>query len=105
MRIWIDDMRKMPKGYDVHVHNYKEAKKLIDADCYTDDYIEHISFDHDLGEDKTGYDIARLIEKYAFKGLIPRMTWEVHSMNPVGASNITKAMKNAERYWDKNDSI
>jgi len=103
MKVWIDDIRKMPKNYDVWIHNYDEAFKLLMSDNYGNDYIEHISFDHDLGEGKTGYDIARIIERFAHDGLIPRMSWEVHSANPVVKRNIEKAMKSAERFWDKND--
>jgi hypothetical protein len=53
-----------------------------------------ISFDHDLGIDKTGYDLARwLVERdLDLNGdFIPStFRFEVHSQNPVGASNIRK---------------
>lgn len=109
MRVWIDDVRPMPRGYDVWIKTYAQAYKLIHNDRYNDDYIEHISFDHDLGghqfvtdpHEKTGYDIACIIERYAHDGLIPRMTWDVHSANPAGALRITQAMKSADRYWDR----
>lgn len=71
--------------------------------------ITHISLDHDLDGDgeldenftRTGYDIATWIEAQAAAGTLPRMTWEVHSMNPSGASRIRAAMESADRYWDE----
>lgn len=59
--------------------------------------IEHmgmpsfISFDHDLGVEKTGYDIAKklveldLDDEYPFP---PGFSFFIHSQNPVGKKNI-----------------
>lgn len=102
MRVWIDDIRKMPEKYDVHIRSYSEARELLIAHAKD---IKHISFDHDLGVDpnwdkeKTGYDIACIIEDFARKGLMKPITWEIHSANPVGSKNIEVAMKKAEEYW------
>lgn len=69
--------------------------------------ITHISLDHDLdadgevAEELTGYDIACWIEANIMDGMrLPRMTWEVHSMNPSGASRIRAAMTACNRLWD-----
>lgn len=43
-----------------------------------------IDFDHDLGQKKTGYDIAKWIVENNY----PILCFRVHSMNPVGRKNI-----------------
>jgi len=65
--------------------------------------LESISFDHDLGEGQTGYDLARLIEVAAFHNKLTRFNWRVHSANPVGKRNIRVAMMAADRYWSANE--
>lgn len=103
MRIWIDDVRPMPKGFDKHFKSYREAYMFLMAHG---DVVTHISFDHDLGSmdpKQTGYELARAIERWASKHLITRMTWAVHSANPVGKKNIEAAMKSAERFWDEDN--
>lgn len=111
MKLWIDDVRPMPKNYDVWAKNAEEAVKLL-----LTGEVTHVSFDHDLGMElsndkdiivtakenkyaKTGYDVAMWIEREAYLGKIKPFTYKIHSSNPVGAKNIESAMKNAERYW------
>lgn len=94
MRIWLDDVRPIPQGWDMHVKTVEEAIELLETH-----EITAISFDHDLGTDKTGYDLAKWIEYMAHSEGLPPLEWHVHSANPVGARNIKAAMKMAERYW------
>lgn len=100
MKLWIDDIRNpaewRPNEHWVWVKNYKDAVSTI-----KDLGVSHISFDHDLGEEMTGYDIAKIIEELASNNAIGRISWEIHSANPVGAANIRMAMESAERFWDK----
>ena len=60
--------------------------------------VMRISFDHDLGTELTGYDVANRIEQWVAEGRIPMPRWEVHSANPVGRRNIEAAMRSAERF-------
>lgn len=90
-KLFIDDLRPVPKGYVV-ARTYKEAIAII---CKGD--VSHISFDHDLGGKKTGYDIAKFIEEQAIKGNVLFDTWQIHSANPVGKKNIEMAMLSAQR--------
>lgn len=58
-----------------------------------------ISFDHDLGDEPepSGYNIAQLLAERVMDGewvLPDEFTFYVHSLNPVGAENITKFMLN-----------
>lgn len=94
IRIWLDDVRPMPSNFNMWCKSYKEVIDIIQFNR-----IEHISFDHDLGETKTGYDVACKIEKLAYDDMIMPFTWEVHSSNPIGRKNIEMAMKNAEKFW------
>ncbi len=61
--------------------------------------VTFISFDHDLGEGPTGYDVAKFIEEGAHVGMLKPISYKIHSANPVGAANITLAMNSAWRYW------
>ena len=102
MRVWLDDVREMPFDFDLHVRTAADAINVLATGG-----VRVISLDHDLGEEKngTGYDVAKWIEEKAFAwghgedaGLCP-LEWHVHSQNPVGAGNMTQALRNADRYW------
>lgn len=95
MRVWLDDERKMPEGYDVWVTSAHWAKKLID-----EGEVTFISLDHDLGDDLgsgSGYDVACHIEMLVSHGQIKMPLWECHSQNPSGRKRIIEAMRSAER--------
>lgn len=104
MNIWLDDQiddpatpeRRPPEGY-VGVKTTLAACRLIKSGR-----VRSIDFDHDLGEILgNGYIVARYIEKQAYLGKIPRISWNIHSANPVGRKNIELAMKSAEKFWDR----
>lgn len=98
MKMWLDDVRPMPDGFDIHVRTEKEAVDLLKTGT-----VHYMSFDHDLGDERrgTGYGVAKYIESAAFLGEIPKLGWRIHSANPVGAKNITQAMQNADKFWQK----
>lgn len=60
-------------------------------------FPEYVSFDHDLGGDRTGLDFAHyLIQLDLDKGTMPiNFNFDVHSANPVGTENIEALL---ERY-------
>jgi hypothetical protein len=102
MKVWLDDIRPMPPGFDVHVRTAGEAIALLRRGG-----VRLISLDHDLGDapNGTGYEVAKWIEEGAFRrsqgepdGLSP-LAWQVHSRNPVGLGNMTRALRNADRFW------
>ena len=87
--IFIDDMR-FPKADiyedfdDIFIYrNYKDSIKALNF-LKDKDYEIYMSLDHDLGEDKTGYDIA----KYIVENNINIGGFNIHSMNVVGRKNI-----------------
>lgn len=107
MRLWLDDERN-PKtpfiqekfGAEpdmIWVKSANQAIMLLNGGS-----INYISFDHDLGEGAgNGYEVAQWIEEQAFYGRIPKLEWNIHSSNPVGAKRIRQAMLNAEKYWSR----
>lgn len=98
-RVWLDDQRPMPEGYDTHVYTATEAINLLKSGAVT-----AISLDHDLGgpENGTGYDVAKWIEQAAYSGA-PRIEWQLHSSNPSGRANMRAALEQAEKFWSENE--
>jgi len=100
MRVWLDDVRVMPEGFDVWVNNATSCIDLIETGMVT-----HISFDHDLGVPIfTGYTVACVLENLAYHNKIKRISWDIHSQNPVGRENIERAMRKADEYWELGES-
>lgn len=98
MKIWLDDLRD-PNHYGhndmLWITNPEFVIKLIGS-------FDEISFDHDLGTKLTGYDVAKEIEKAAWRGKLKKMPkWHIHSANPVGCDNIKKAMISAEKGYNE----
>lgn len=94
--LYVDDLRwpsqeERPNGCVlVVVRNYDGAIEAINS--FTKMGIPiFIDLDHDLGEEKSGYDIARYIVEHQIKNI----EFRIHSMNPVGQYNIRQLM---ERY-------
>lgn len=95
--IWLDDTRPMPSGFDLH---FEDGETMINwLDNLKTITITKISFDHDLGDVRTGYDVAKRIECMAYDNKIKRFGWKIHSANPTGVKNIRAAMLKAEKYW------
>lgn len=100
IRLWLDDIRQIPDDFDVWVKNPRQAISII-----TSKKVEFISFDHDLGHNLTGYDVAKVIELGANMDILDPIGWEIHSANPVGRKNIEMAMISAERFWKENGKL
>lgn len=70
-----------------------------------------ISFDHDLGENDDAMSVARWLERKAYLGKIQcDIKWNIHSMNPIGATNLKAALTSMDMYikmhkWIHNSSI
>ncbi len=95
IKVWLDDVRPVPEGFDLWVKNSKEAIEALKKGG-----VSLISLDHDLGEESgTGYDVAKFIEEMAFRGDMSPMEIRVHSANPVGAMNMMRCVKNARKFW------
>ena len=88
-KIWIDDLRPAPAGYQ-WCRNYEQAVAALNTFSSCGEGIEIVDLDHDLGEEKTGYDIA----KYIVMNNIIIDSFRCHSMNVVGKKNIIQLLIN-----------
>jgi hypothetical protein len=96
-RLFIDDER-YPTEYQMFSHNFVIVRDYDSAvEVVTKLGIpEFISFDHDLGPGKTGYDFALWLAEHVHYGdpqLPEDFEYDIHSMNPVGRDNIRTVMK------------
>lgn len=98
MKIFLDDERPIPDGF-VGVRNYHDFVRVIDSNFSV---ITDISLDHDLGEDKTGYDAALHLEKLVYLGILPRCTISCHSMNPVDKKRIELCLCRINNMFETN---
>lgn len=90
-QLFLDDERFPASGEWRIARSYLEAVALMEAfGCPS-----KISFDHDLGEGPSGFDVAQWLIASDLNDptFIPEsFTFTVHSMNPVGARNIQLLM-------------
>lgn len=91
--IYVDDIRKCPNRIEENFitftcRTYNAAIEVIDYCTSFKDVEVYLDLDHDLGEEKSGYDIA----KYIVENKIPITGYKVHSMNSVGTWNIHQLM-------------
>ena len=89
INLYLDDVRETPDNF-VRVYNYEEFVQFINENSVPD----FISFDHDLGEGKTGFDCAKFLVKSCLDNGISKINFVVHSQNPVGKENIEKLLEN-----------
>ena len=96
--IFVDDVRAIPKDIPdgmgiVTCRTYKQAIDAIDFFVQRNTKII-LDLDHDLGCNKSGYDVAKYFISTGYKN----MKFKVHSMNIVGRKNIIELL---ERYGYK----
>lgn len=104
VKLFIDDLRQPPDDSWTVTRSYRE----------TIDYIlvhglpSTVSFDHDLGLEETGYDIAKwIVEKVLDKevDMPDDFAYNVHSANPVGKKNIESLLDNFAKYYTENKGV
>ena len=94
MLIWLDDVRNAPEGY-IHVHSVNEAKNLIIQLEQTNQKIDLLNLDHDLGDyARDGGDGIKLVDWLAETGR--HYPIKLHTMNPVGRDNMQRII---DKYW------
>lgn len=97
LRIWLDDERPMPHGFDHHARTTGEVIKLIRKGN-----VEFISLDNDLGigyaEGKT---VAQYIEKMVLGGRMQYVDFHPHTANPVAWDEIMACKRACQRYRPK----
>ena len=97
MKLFIDDIREAPKGWEI-ARNSVEALSLLRQGT-----VEEISFDHDLGSKLTGYDVALWIEQQVFCKKMKPPIMKVHSANPVGAGRLRACIDRIYKQYNKNN--
>ena len=88
-KLYLDDLWVTPEGFD-RVYNYEDFVEYITQNGLPD----FISFDHDLGEDESGYDCAKYLVEYCIEHNLSLPKFSVHSQNPVGKENIERLLNN-----------
>ena len=91
--LYLDDLRPIPEGFD-GVRSFDEFVSYITENGLPD----YISFDHDLGEGKSGYDCAKWLVDYCLDHKLDMPGFSVHSQNPVGRENIEGLLVSYKRY-------
>lgn len=89
MKLYVDDERTIPNGWD-YARNYNDAIEKLSNNKY-----DEVSLDHDIasynenGREMTGYDIALWLaeRKITETGYVPPVI-KCHSANPAGRKNI-----------------
>lgn len=99
MKLWLDDLRSVPYGYE-GAKSVNEAKKLIQEAEHNGIEIEALDLDHDLGDyADQGGDAIRLLDWLAERGTFYPV--EIHTANPVGRANMERILARywGEQYW------
>lgn len=78
MKLFVDDVRPVPDDSWAVARTYSEARDLFDNNMIT-----IMSLDHDLGEEKTGYDFLLYVVEQYYPEKVP-IQCKIHSANPVG---------------------
>lgn len=90
--IYIDDERTID-GPDEIARDYKSAIAAIDMyySMVSDKTnVIVVDFDHDLGEKRSGYDVAKYIVENQLS--TNRIVFKLHTMNPIGRFNIKQLL-------------
>ncbi|AZB32132.1 cyclic-phosphate processing receiver domain-containing protein [Chryseobacterium balustinum] len=96
VNLYLDDVRACPKNF-LLVTSYDEFVNFIRHRGFPN----FISFDHDLGLGKTGYDCAKFLVEYCLEKQLDLPCFFVHSQNPVGKLNIESLLKNFQKFQKK----
>ena len=93
IRLWIDDVRPVPLGFNVWAKDAEAALEIFKTGKVT-----FASFDHDLAEDsdgtfeKDGSWLVNQLEHLRFHNTIPSFRYFVHSANPRGADYMASVL-------------
>jgi len=94
MKIWVDDLRPVPQGYE-GAKSVNEAIALIEEAESRGIEIEVLDLDHDLGDYYSdGGDVIKLLDWLAERETFYPV--EIHTANPVGRANMERMLA---RYW------
>lgn len=112
MKFFIDDERvprdclKYMKGrvFDVNIYAgidwriFRTFEEMVEYMKEWNKIPDFISFDHDLGDGKDGYDCAVYLVEYCLDNNLIFPPFCVHSQNPVGKERIETFIKSFKKY-------
>lgn len=104
--IFLDDLREIKEVYYdntevkfIILRSFDDFKEYIDNLKSKNTIPKYISFDHDLGIGKTGFDCAKyLIEYMMDQNITTKIEYYVHSANPIGKQNIISIISNFNNF-------
>ena len=89
MKVWIDDIRPIPKGYDVWIKRVDEAIDFIST--YKNE-ISLLDLDHDAGDYSCyGGDYIKILDWMEEKQI--NIPISIHSKNPCGVHKMKQIIK------------
>lgn len=102
IKIWVDDVREKPEGYDCREVSVPDAIHRISM-CYNEDSRIEISLDHDAGQfANQGGDYIKILDYLVemsyksskFKEYVKNeITFHLHTANPVGRENMKRIIQ------------
>ena len=95
MRIWLDDVREAPDGWELFEH----ASDVMEVLMSNPGCVTHISLDNDLGELVEGWHVAKLIAALAHSGMLLRIKLYAHTANPIAAKQMQSYFRMARVAW------
>ncbi len=94
MKIWVDDLRPVPEGYE-WARSVNQAISLVEKAEVAGEEIELLDLDHDLGDYYfDGGDAIKLLDWLAQRDTFYPV--RIHTANPVGRENMQRMIA---RYW------
>lgn len=108
--LWLDDIRNPLEDGWLVFSPIEQPFEVIWVKNHQDfiDWInvyglpDAICFDHDLGEDKTGFDCTKFLVDYCIDNDKDLPLYNIQSANPVGKDNIDGLLKNFIRFRNDN---
>lgn len=96
--IWLDDFRTPTVPDDETVFWLKNYNDFVSCVMGLGTKISNciVHFDHDLGEEKSGYDCAKWLIDWCLGHGYIAPDYDIQSSNPVGRQNIESVFKS---YW------
>ncbi len=94
MKIWVDDLRPIPEGYEC-AKSVNQAIALVEKAETDGEVVELLDLAHDLGDFYTdGGDAIKILDWLAERGTFYPV--RIHTANPVGRENMERMIA---RYW------
>ena len=94
MKIWVDDLRPVPEGYE-WAKSVNKAIYLVEKAEAGGEKVELLDLDHDLGDYYSdGGDAIKILDWLAERGTFYPV--RIHTANPVGRENMERMIA---RYW------